>query len=224
MTTKVLNSVENVKCNEVAGAMYAFPRITLPKKAIEAAKVSCLVSGLDFWSGTTEYCNGYQLESCMAMLWKSTHVKFCWWDPESRALEFRIQLKEFGISLKFGIWNPGFTDKESLVSWCWGRGNHHISDVIHKIEKTLNNTNPKGKKRTKNSFRNTKKHPGLESSVCMESGFRSVKFGIHNMRSIIQDSLVIPYMWRTPSEFVSLRVSRGSQRRSSVSKKAIGKL
>ena len=45
MTTEVLNSVGNVKCNEVAGAMYAFPRITLPKKAIEAAKVSCTVSG-----------------------------------------------------------------------------------------------------------------------------------------------------------------------------------
>ena len=47
--TEVLNSVENVKCNEVAGAMlYAFPRITLPKQAIEAAKVSSFVSGLDF--------------------------------------------------------------------------------------------------------------------------------------------------------------------------------
>ena len=48
MTTEALNSMENVKCNEVAGAMYAFPRITLPKKAIEAAKVSCSVSGPDF--------------------------------------------------------------------------------------------------------------------------------------------------------------------------------
>ena len=47
MTTGVLNSMENVKCNEGAGAMYAFPRITLPKQAIEAAKVSCLVSGPD---------------------------------------------------------------------------------------------------------------------------------------------------------------------------------
>ena len=48
MTTEVLNSMENVKCNEVGGAMYAFPKITLPKKAIEVAKVSCLVSGPDF--------------------------------------------------------------------------------------------------------------------------------------------------------------------------------
>ena len=46
--TEVLNSVENVKCNEVAGAMYAFPRITLPKQAIEAATVSSFVSGPDF--------------------------------------------------------------------------------------------------------------------------------------------------------------------------------
>ena len=48
MTMEALNSIENVKCNEVAGAMYAFPRITLPKKAIEAAKVSCFISGPDF--------------------------------------------------------------------------------------------------------------------------------------------------------------------------------
>ena len=48
MTAGVLNSMENFKCNEVADAMYAFPRITLPKKAIEAAKVSCPVSGPNF--------------------------------------------------------------------------------------------------------------------------------------------------------------------------------
>ena len=38
--------MEKVKCYEVAGAMYAFPRITLPRQAIEAAKVSSLVSGM----------------------------------------------------------------------------------------------------------------------------------------------------------------------------------
>ena len=53
--------MENVKCNEVAGAMYAFPRITLPKKAIEAAKVSCPVSGPDFWAALQNLTvsNGY---------------------------------------------------------------------------------------------------------------------------------------------------------------------
>ena len=40
--------MENVKCNEVAGAMYALSKITLPDQAIEAAKVSSPVSGLDF--------------------------------------------------------------------------------------------------------------------------------------------------------------------------------
>ena len=48
MTPEVLNSMENVMCNEVAGAMYALSKITLPKQAIEAATVSSLVSGLDF--------------------------------------------------------------------------------------------------------------------------------------------------------------------------------
>lgn len=40
LTTEILNSLENVKCNEVAGSMYAFPRITLPQPAINAAKVT----------------------------------------------------------------------------------------------------------------------------------------------------------------------------------------
>lgn len=32
-----LNELEGVSCNEVEGAMYAFPRITLPPAALEAA-------------------------------------------------------------------------------------------------------------------------------------------------------------------------------------------
>ena len=31
--------MEGVKCNEIQGAMYAFPRITIPQRAIEEAKV-----------------------------------------------------------------------------------------------------------------------------------------------------------------------------------------
>lgn len=34
-----LNKIEGISCNEVMGAMYAFPRIQLPQKAIEKAKV-----------------------------------------------------------------------------------------------------------------------------------------------------------------------------------------
>ena len=40
MTTETLNSIEGVSCNEVMGAMYAFPRFHLPDKAIAAAEVS----------------------------------------------------------------------------------------------------------------------------------------------------------------------------------------
>lgn len=40
LTTEMLNSMDGVQCNEVRGAVYAFPRITLPKKAIEEAKVT----------------------------------------------------------------------------------------------------------------------------------------------------------------------------------------
>ena len=40
MTTEILNSIDGITCNEVMGAMYAFPKITLPQKAIDQAKVS----------------------------------------------------------------------------------------------------------------------------------------------------------------------------------------
>lgn len=38
LVAQTLNSINGIKCNEVAGAMYAFPKLTLPKKAIEKAK------------------------------------------------------------------------------------------------------------------------------------------------------------------------------------------
>ncbi len=36
--TSLFNSIEGVKCNPVQGAMYAFPAIDIPKKAIDHAK------------------------------------------------------------------------------------------------------------------------------------------------------------------------------------------
>lgn len=38
MVADTFNSFEGFKCNTVQGAMYAFPQITIPPKAIEAAK------------------------------------------------------------------------------------------------------------------------------------------------------------------------------------------
>jgi alanine transaminase len=37
IVTEQLNKMKNITCNEVEGAMYAFPRVRLGKKAIEAA-------------------------------------------------------------------------------------------------------------------------------------------------------------------------------------------
>ena len=37
MVTKALNSMRNISCCEVEGAMYAFPQVRFSQKAIEAA-------------------------------------------------------------------------------------------------------------------------------------------------------------------------------------------
>lgn len=39
LTEKTLNSVPGIKCNPVQGAMYAFPQIYIPPKAVQEAKV-----------------------------------------------------------------------------------------------------------------------------------------------------------------------------------------
>ena len=51
---------------------------------------------------------------------------FCLWNPESWALECRIQLKESGIPLRIGIRNPSFTGKESVLQ--------HLESGIHGAE------------------------------------------------------------------------------------------
>lgn len=38
VTTELLNAIDGITCNEVMGAMYAFPRVHLPEKAIAEAK------------------------------------------------------------------------------------------------------------------------------------------------------------------------------------------
>lgn len=40
LVTELLNKIEGVKCNPVQGAMYAFPQITIPPKAVQHAKVN----------------------------------------------------------------------------------------------------------------------------------------------------------------------------------------
>jgi len=38
MVAETFNSIEGVSCNEVQGAMYAFPKLDIPKKAVEKAE------------------------------------------------------------------------------------------------------------------------------------------------------------------------------------------
>ena len=38
--------------------------------------------------------------------------KFCWWNPESWAVESGIQLKESGIPLKIGLQKPSSSEKD----------------------------------------------------------------------------------------------------------------
>lgn len=40
LTEQVLNTVPGISCNPVQGAMYSFPRITIPDKAVREATVS----------------------------------------------------------------------------------------------------------------------------------------------------------------------------------------
>ncbi len=44
LTEQILNAVPGIKCNPVQGAMYAFPRIFIPPKAVEEAKASAPTS------------------------------------------------------------------------------------------------------------------------------------------------------------------------------------
>lgn len=46
LTEQIFNTAPGIKCNPVQGAMYTFPRITLPQKAIDKAKVCACTSTL----------------------------------------------------------------------------------------------------------------------------------------------------------------------------------
>ena len=39
LTQEIFNQVPGIRCNPVQGAMYSFPRIELPPRALDAAKV-----------------------------------------------------------------------------------------------------------------------------------------------------------------------------------------
>lgn len=43
LVTNAYNAIDGISINEVQGAMYAFPKIELPQKAIDLAKVCCVL-------------------------------------------------------------------------------------------------------------------------------------------------------------------------------------
>lgn len=50
LTAEKFNAIPGITCNTVQGAMYSFPRIDMPEKAIAKAKVGCRVHGHTFAS------------------------------------------------------------------------------------------------------------------------------------------------------------------------------
>ena len=60
LTEDLFNQVPGIHCNPLQGAMYAFPRIFIPAKAMEAAQVRGARSGLALSLGShgTASCHG----------------------------------------------------------------------------------------------------------------------------------------------------------------------
>ena len=70
-----LNSVDGISCNPVEGAMYAFPRVTIPQKAINDAKV-CLASLALSFVHYSDFCrllNGPEIDYAYARAVFSKH-------------------------------------------------------------------------------------------------------------------------------------------------------
>ena len=57
LVSKRLNDIPGMSCNAVQGAMYAYPRITVPEKALHHAKVHIHVCGGDGPALCTYVCN-----------------------------------------------------------------------------------------------------------------------------------------------------------------------
>lgn len=52
LTEEVLNTVPGISCNPVQGAMYSFPRISIPEKAVKEAAVRNPLSKQSVWASS----------------------------------------------------------------------------------------------------------------------------------------------------------------------------
>ena len=77
ITTKMLNSLKHVSCNPVTGSLYAFPKVILPQKAVEGAKVrrnSSKPIYLFLLTDTAAMLNLLDLRRLMGCPWNSRPV------------------------------------------------------------------------------------------------------------------------------------------------------
>ena len=76
ITTKMLNSLKHVSCHPVTGSLYAFPRVILPQKAVEEAKVRRGSSKpIDlFFTDTAAILNLLDLRRIMGCPWGTRSV------------------------------------------------------------------------------------------------------------------------------------------------------
>ena len=79
ITTKMLNSLKHVSCNAVTGSLYAFPKVILPQKAIEDAKVRRSSSKpVDlFFTNTAAILNLFDLRRIMGCPGSTLSVFIC---------------------------------------------------------------------------------------------------------------------------------------------------
>ena len=78
MVQQAYNTIDGMKCNSVQGAMYAFPRIYLPRKAIEEAKATIKLLGFQKLSPILVPEPGTRLFLCHAASRKDRYYRDSW--------------------------------------------------------------------------------------------------------------------------------------------------
>ena len=89
ITTKMLNSLKHVSCNPVTGSLYAFPKVILPQKAVEEAKVrrsSSKPIDLFLLTDTAAMLNLSDLRRLMGCPWNSRPVIYSCFSGAKREL------------------------------------------------------------------------------------------------------------------------------------------
>lgn len=109
LTEETFNTVPGIKCNPVQGAMYTFPQITLPQKAIDKAKVCAAPSPSPWMTSVRAPIQKKKKRVCVQEAGQEADMYYC----------MRL-LEEEGICLVPG---SGFGQR---------KGTFHFRSVLHK--------------------------------------------------------------------------------------------